>query len=337
MNYVGLDVHQKQSTFCVLDEHGRERFTRTVKGGWDRLLVALAEAPRPFAVGFEASLGYGALADRLGKLAERVVVAHPGQLRLIFRSKRKNDRVDAQKLAKLLFLGETPTVHVPSLDVRAWRGLIAHRQRLVERRVRTKNQPRALLRAHGVTAPKSLWTQAGRQWLSQVELPTPSDALRRDLALSELTLLLGQVRRVEEELNRIAAGHPGVARLRTIPGVGPRTAEAVVAHLDDPRRFRSARQVGSYFGLVPCQDASADRNRLGHLTKQGPSVVRRLLVEAAWQGIRRSPTIRACFERLQHGDPLRKKIALVGTAHYLARVMFALLTKNEAWRESAAA
>src|SRR5213078_4434746 len=124
--------------------------------------------------------------------------------------------------------------------------------------------------------------------------------------------------------------------LRTIPGVGIRTAEAVIAHLDDVSRFGSAKQVGAYFGLVPCQDSSAAKNRLGHITRQGPSVVRRLLTEAAWQAIRRSPTVKALFERLQRDDPLRKKIALVGVAHYLARVMFALLRKNEPWRETVA-
>jgi transposase len=168
-----------------------------------------------------------------------------------------------------------------------------------------------------------------------VDLPTRADALRRDQALEDLAHATVQVRRAEQELKRMADGHPGVAVLRSIPGVGPRTAEAVVAYLDDPRRFDRSKQVGCYFGLIPCQDASADRNRLGHITRQGPATVRKLLTEAAWQGIRRSPTIRAFFERVRRDDPGRQKIALVATAHYLARVMFALLRDNDTWREAA--
>jgi transposase len=123
-----------------------------------------------------------------------------------------------------------------------------------------------------------------------------------------------------------------VLLLRTIPGVGARTGEAAVAYIDQARRFARNRQIGSYFGLVPCQDQSADKNRLGHITRQGPATVRKLLTEAAWQGIRRSPQIRSFFERVRHGDPQRKKIALVATAHYLVRVMQAMLRTGEIWR-----
>ena len=127
---------------------------------------------------------------------------------------------------------------------------------------------------------------------------------------------------------------PAVALLRTIPGVGARTAEAVVAFIDDPYRFRGAKAVGRYFGLVPSQDQSGARNRLGHITREGAPVVRQLVAEAAWQAIRRSPTVRAFFERVQRDDPRRQKIALVATAHYLVRVMWAMLRHGTPWRES---
>ena len=122
--------------------------------------------------------------------------------------------------------------------------------------------------------------------------------------------------------------------LTTVPGVGARTAEAPAAHLDDVRRFRRSKQVGAYLGLVPCQDASAGRERLGHIAGDGPAVVRKLLCEAAWQGVRRSPTLRAYLERLQRGDPDRKKVALVATARHLACVAAAMLRTGEAWRET---
>jgi len=150
----------------------------------------------------------------------------------------------------------------------------------------------------------------------------------------ELSELGAKIKRVEQELARIAAKHPGVALLRTIPGVGIRTAEAVVAWIDDIRRFARVRQVGAYFGLVPCQDASAETNRLGHITKDGPATVRKLLGEAAWQGVLRSPTIKRAFERIGGGAKERRKIAIVAVAHYLARVMAAMLRSGEAWRES---
>jgi len=109
------------------------------------------------------------------------VVAHPGQLRLIFRSKRKSDRVDAEKLAKLLFLDEVPPVHVPREEVRGWRRMIGHRRKLVTARVQVKNAIRALLRSQGIEAPKGLWTQRGMEWLQAVAMATELDELQRDI------------------------------------------------------------------------------------------------------------------------------------------------------------
>jgi transposase len=336
MLFVGLDVHQKQSTYCVLDADGKELRTRTVRGHWSKILAELAEVKEPWAVCFEASVGYGVLERDLSRIARRVVVAHPGQLRLIFRSSRKNDRVDAQKLAKLLFLDEVPSVWVPPMPVQAWRRAVEDRRRLIAQRTATKNSLRALLRGLGLAAPRGLWSRQGRGWLADLELADPNDRLRRDLALDRLEMLEAQVRRISEHLNRIARPHPGVALLRSIPGVGPRTAEAVVAYVDQASRFGRIKAIGRYFGIVPAQDASAQRNRMGHITREGPASVRHLAAEAAWQGIRRSPRLRAYFQRIQQDDPKRRKIALTATAHFLLRAMLSMLRTGQLWRETAA-
>jgi transposase len=255
-------------------------------------------------------------------------------MRLIFRSKRKNDRVDAEKLAKLLFLDEVPPVYVPSSDVCSWRGFIEHRHKLVRERTRTKNSIRALLRGQGIQAPRGLWYGPGMKWLSSVSFANELDTIRRDLLYERLCFLTKMLDRVETALNRTASRHPGVQLLRTIPGVGARTAEAVMAWVDDPTRFQRIKSAGRYFGLVPCQDASARTNRLGHITREGPATVRWLLTEAAWQGVRRSPLIRTFYERLRREDPERRKIALVATAHFLLRAMIAMPRTGEVWRSS---
>lgn len=336
MQYVGMDVHWRQTTVCILDENGRRVKMWNVGGPWQKVLIELARIPGRWQVCFEASCGYGWLYERLKAMAEKVTVAHPGQLRLIFRSKRKNDRVDAEKLAKLLYLDEVPTVYVPSVGVRSWRAMIEHRQKLLQERVRTKNGLRALLRTHGIVAVRGLWTKKGCAWLRAQALPTRMDHLQRDIGLERLESLRTMIRRVEAALAEVAGGHAGVRLMREIPGVGIRTAEAVMAYIDDPHRFHSVKAVGSYFGLVPCQDQSAGKNRLGHITRQGPATVRKLLTEASWQAIRRSDEIRAYFERIRQGNPERKKIALVATAHYLLRVMLAMLKTGELWRAAAA-
>lgn len=337
MLHVGLDIHSKFIALCVLNETGQV-VERTQVRTIDHMMRILENLTDRFQVCYEASCGYGHFHDLLQPIAARVLVAHPSQLRLIYRSTNKNDRKDAERLAKLLYLGEVPTVHVPSLDVRTWRELINCRSQVISKRTRAKNILRALLRSAGVQTPHrpGLWTKAGLVWLRNLELATPSQQLRRDLFLEEIETLNRQLQRIEQELNHRARQMPAVFLLQSIPGVGVRTAEAVAAFVDDPHRFRNAKAVGRYFGLVPRQDQSGNRNRLGHITREGAPVVRRLVAEAAWQALRRSATVRAFFERTQRDDPQRKKIALVATAHYLVRVMWAMLKHGTLWQEKTA-
>jgi transposase len=333
MYHVGIDAHLRQSTYCVLDRDGKKLMSRTVRGPQRKLLKALGEIKEPFEACFEASCGYGHLYDELGKMALRVQVAHPGALRLIFRSRQKNDRMDAERLSKLLFLDEVPPVHVPSARVRTWRATISLRSKVVMRRTATKCRIRALLRSEGIEAPRSLWSKAGLKWLKDLAWSSDFSAVSRDLLVEELESVAGALRRLEKALDGEARANPGVVLLRTIPGVGARTAEAVVAYMDEPHRFGRSDRVGAYFGLVPCLDSSAGKDRYGHITRQGPSVVRRLLVEAAWQSVRRSRRMKAFYDRVRRDDPQRSKKAIVAVAHKLVRCMHAMLRRNTPWQE----
>ena len=130
MLYVGLDIHIKNIFICILNDNGKIERQLKVRQV-DQMMDVLEKLPDRFAVCYEASCGYGHYHELLTPIATRVAVAHPGLLKLIYRSKKKNDRRDAQKLAKLLYIDQVPTVHVPSADVRAWRELIGFRRKLV--------------------------------------------------------------------------------------------------------------------------------------------------------------------------------------------------------------
>ena len=203
MYYVGLDVHRSHSCLHILDEKGQKIHRATVRGGWDRLLETLRGIEGPLSICYEASLGCGALHDRLSGLphVERIAVAHPGNLRLIFGSKRKNDRVDAAKLALLLVVDQVPEAWVPERDVREWRRLIERRRSLIEKRTRCKNALRSLLNKRGIRAPKGLWTKKGLAWLRGLELRELA-ALERDELLEELALLEAQIDRATRRLDR---------------------------------------------------------------------------------------------------------------------------------------
>src|SRR5262249_24080442 len=139
MLYAGLDYHLRTSSRCILNEDGKVVKQQTVRGRFGEVADELARlgaelGGQPLEVVFEATGGYGPLHEKLGKVARRVVMAHPAALALIWKSKRKNDRIDAQKLAKLLYLDAVPPAHVPPPAVRQWRRPIELRRPPVQRR-----------------------------------------------------------------------------------------------------------------------------------------------------------------------------------------------------------
>jgi len=247
------------------------------------------------------------------------------------------------RLASLEALGQLPTVSVPPLQARQWRALIAQRQRLVGLRGSVQNRIRSLLAAEGLPCPRGhrAWTEPGLQGFDQHAKPLAEcgpDELWRgmlQLALRQYRLLGEQIDQAEEKLDGIARADEGVKLLETIPGVGPRTAEAVVAQLHDPRRFDSGKQVSAYAGLVPRQYQSGETDRRGRITKRGPGLLRKMLVECAWVMLRYNRWAREVYARLSRGKA-RKKQAVVALARKLLVRCWAMLRDKAAWREEPA-
>jgi transposase len=331
MYCVGIDVHMKHSVVDIFDptaELGRQHRTVTVSTTREGLSSALAPLGGRCRVAYEVGTSAQWVAEVVRPLAREVKVANPSQMPWLFRSGKKNDQIDARKLSTLLHLDQLPTVHLPSAEVSAWRSLINFRRTLVVRQTQIKNQIQSILRTFARRCPhRSVWSRLGLKWL----LEQTFDEIR-DAMIASLLEELGSVKRrretIETSLESIAARHPAVARLRTIPGVGPRTAEAVVAFADDVSRFARSRQFACYFGLTPTLDASGDRVRHGHISKRGPSVVRWVLVEAVHTTLRHCPPLRAMFERIHRGKPDRRKKAIVAVGRKLLTIMFAMLRQG---------
>jgi len=255
--------------------------------------------------------------------------------------KRKTDRDDALKLARLSAANDVSTVHMPQRDVRQWRSLITYRHTLVDRRTAIKNTIRALVDVQGLrmAGGAKAWSSPGlaklRGLARVIDECGPEDLWRGQLA-SELRAL-GQVNGlmadIEAALDRIAVADDRVARLKTIPGVGTRLAELVVASIDDPGRFGKGRELGAYAGLVPRQFDSGIMQRSGRITKQGPGLLRRLLVQIAWGMERRSARVKALFERLSRGQKNGRKKAAVAIARKILVWCWAMLRDGTTWRD----
>ena len=254
--------------------------------------------------------------------------------------KKKNDREDARKQSRKSALGDLKLVHVPEREVRQWRALISYRQQLVQRRTRIKNHVRSLLEREAIALPRGrkCWTAEGlwelEQWarpLSEVGL---KDLWRGELALEleGLKVVMDQLRELERKLDQIGKADERVGRVQTISGVGPRLSEALVALIDDPHRLKRGKDVGPYVGLTPKQLQSGETERVGRITRHGSKVLRSLLVEASWIGLRYNPYLRAIYERVRRGSKTRRKIAIVAVARRLLIWCWAMLRDGTSWR-----
>jgi transposase len=325
MLYVGMDVHQQSTTFCIMDGATGQFRTVTALTTAEAYAAVLQPLERQCRVAFEVGPQAQWVARNVRPLADRVEVANAAQIPWLFRSGRKNDRLDAQKLATLLYLGQLPTVHLPPPQVSLWRELIQYRRSLTQGQTRIKNRIHALLRSESLRCPhRSCWTRVGRAWLAALTFDLARQVMINDL-LRRLEADRQSLQAIERKLETIAAEQPLVRLLRTIPGIGPRTAEAIVAFTDDPRRFPDRKHYASYFGLTPSEHSSGLVQRRGRISRRGPSVVRWVLTEAVHQAVRRNGLIRDYYLRVCRDRKDRRKKAIVATARKLLTVCHAML------------
>jgi transposase len=237
-------------------------------------------------------------------------------------------------------LGKLPQVYLPALAVRQWRELIGYRQNLVARRTRHKNRIRALGVSQGrkQAVGRGAWSQESLQALREearaLEACSPEELWRGMLALelAGLEQVEEMIAAVERKLEALAAGNRQVELLQTIPGVGPRLAELVVAVLDDPKRFANRKQVGCYAGLTPRQWQSGQMQREGRISGRGNRLLRALLVEVGWLMRRWNGHFSAVFTRVSRGSKKRRKVAVVAVARRLLVTCWAMLRDGRPWR-----
>ena len=336
---LAIDLGKYKSVACLYDPATAEAAFRTLDTSRAELTRLIART-RPAVVVIEACTPAGWVSDLCGELGVPCKVANTAAEAWKYKhAKRKTDRDDARRLAQLEALDQLPAVVVPEKRVREWRALIAHRQALVTQRVAAQNRVRSILLGQGLPAPRGAkaWTATGLAGIAQFARPLAAcgpDELWRgllDLALTAYRQADELVAAAEAKLDELGKASPRVRLLDTVPGLGPRTAEAVVAHLDDPHRFKTGKQVGAYGGLVPRQFQSGEDDRRGRITRRGPAVLRKLLVQCAWAMLRYNRWARAVFDRLSRGKARRKQ-AVVALARRVLVRCWAMLRDNQPWR-----
>lgn len=256
--------------------------------------------------------------------------------------KSKTDKTDVLKLARLSVMDQLPLVHLPDRPTRRWRSLILYRHKLVERRTAVKNSIHALLVAEGraMKGGRDAWTEASMKALRRLAMPIEQCVSKDDLwaghlqmELESLDHLQKQIDALDRQLDALGERDHRVIRLMTIPGVGPRLGELAAAILDDPHRFKNARQVSAYAGLVPRRYQSGQMDRSGRISKAGCGKLRKLLVEIAWGMLRHNEHGKNVFVRISKGQKTRRKQAAVALARRVLCWCWAMLRDGTDWRD----
>jgi transposase len=300
MMIIGVDYHPSFQTIAFLMEEtgecGEQELNHS-SGQAEEFYGDLKQRGISVRVGMEAT-GYSRWFERLlAELGFELWIGDPAEINAKRVKKQKTDRKDAQLLLRLMLEKNFPQVWVPSPENRDLRQLLWHRHRLVQMRTRIMNQLQALAMNEGYRWKKKLFSEQGRAQLEQLTL-APWASRRREELLELLDRMNPTIAELTAAVEREARKRPEVVRLMTHPGVGSLTALAYVLIIGTPRRFSRGKQIGTYVGLIPSEDSSAGKQRLGHISKQGSSLLRFLLVEAAQAAARIQPDWRRRYLHL---------------------------------------
>jgi len=313
MYYIGLDVHKRTISYCVKDAAGRVHMegkigsTRRELDGWIQTL------PQPRTIAMEATIFTGWIYDHLLPHAEKVKVAHPLMLRAIAAAKRKNDRIDASKIADCLRCDFLPECHMASTEIRDRRRTLRYRGLLVKQMVQMKNRISGLLMEKGVTHTKRRLHKVGYFAELMGGNEEIDQSIRPLLKLSREHIVRAQkldYARVSS-LERDPLLAERLKRLRTVPGVGPITALTWALEIGDISRFRSIKQAISYCGLCGAEKSSADKVMRTPISKQRNKHIQHVLVEAAKLAPRLNHDLALIYEKEMHrGNRNRATLAV---------------------------
>lgn len=329
MDYVGIDVHKVHTQICVQDADGGVLMEVRVRSLRETLTITLGDRPRAKVL-LESSGSSEWVAQLLEELGHEVIVADPSYVLMYGTASRrvKTDARDARALADACRLGAYRIAHRTSAEQRRTRRRLVTRDTLIKTRTRVLTMCQGVLRQYGIDVPTGAAETFERR-LGKTDLPAE---IREDFvpALKALVAINEAIGECEETLEELANKNEAARRLQTLPGVGPITALGFVSRIDNPGRFKTANQVGSYFGLVPSENSSGERKLRGRITKTGDKYVRTLMIQLAIRMIRlKPPAATPLWTWAQRIEARRgRNIARVALARRLTRILFAMLKSN---------
>lgn len=331
MHYVGMDVHKKTIAYCVKTAGGQLRgegvipATRAGLDGW------VAERSQPWVGAMEATLFTGWVYDHLAPHARELKVAHPLMLKAIACSKKKSDRIDAEKIADLLRANLLPECYMAPTPIRELRRVLRYRQLLVNESTRMKNKTAGLLMEVGAEFSKK--KLHGKRYF-QAYMASVEDVPESVIAMARhshefVALFTVLQKRLIAGLREAPLVKERVARLMTINGIGEINALTWALEVGDPSRFATRSKVISYCGLCGAQRESAGKTKRTPLSKQRNKHLQRMLIEAAKLAPNWNARLAEIHAReLERGN---KNRATLEVARRLAGLLWAMDKSGEAY------
>jgi len=313
MYYIGLDVHKRKISYCVKDVSGRlhaEGWIPATRFDLDRWMKTL---PQPWSAAMEATMFTGWIYDHLKPHAATLKVAHPLMLRAIAAAKKKNDRIDANKICDCLRCDFLPECYIASTAIRERRRTLRYRNLLVRQMVQMKIKISSLLMEAGISYNKQQLHKAGYFRELLASHPDIDDGLRSLLRMCRETVV--RLAKTESALVRSLQHDPllleRVERLMSIPAIGPIAALTWALEIGEVRRFSSIKKAVSYCGLCGDEKRSGNTLQRTPLSKQRNKHLQTTLIEAAKMAPRYSPTLALLYDReKQRGNANRATLAV---------------------------
>ena len=319
---IGCDYHPRFQMIAMLDTKTGEVKVMRLEHENGEAKKFYGSLPKGVLVGIEATGATQWFERLMAECGHELWVGDPAEIRARMVRKQKTDERDALHLLDLLLTNRFPKVWVPSPEERDGRQLLQHRSKLVRMRTAVKNQLHGLAMGQGLCRKQKLWGERGRKQLEALELGRWASRRREEL-LRLLDELDPQIEALDDAVEAEAARRPEVVRLMELQGVGPVTGLAFVLTLGPVKRFPRSRQLVSYLGLNPEENSSSTHQRFGHITKQGNTLMRWLLVEAGQTAARLDPELRRVYKRLKARRGAN--VAKVAIARRLAVRMYWIL------------
>jgi transposase len=298
MLVIGCDFHTRFQQIAMVDTTTGEMSERRLEHENGEARKFYATLPSPARVGMEATINAQWFEKTLHAYHHELWVGDAAQIRAAAVRKQKTDVHDARHILDLLLRDKFPRIWIPSPEIRDLRQMLRHRHKLVGMRTSVQNQLHGLAMSQGLCRKAKLWTKVGRKELESLQLD-PWASRRRGELLQFLDQLDPQIDELDKVVVQETKKRPAAVQLMTQQGVGPVTALAFVLTIGPVERFPSSKQLVSYLGLNPSEDSSAGRQRLGAISKQGNSLMRHLLGEAAQTAVRFDPELRRDYLRLK--------------------------------------